>query len=68
METIGLSRKEFDALPEYSLSNPTGVIIGKQWKRKSEDKWFLCEYVHAPGDRYHALIKIKSIIILEEIK
>jgi hypothetical protein len=67
MEIIGLSRKEFDALPEYSFSNPTGVIIGKQWKRKSEDRWFLCEYVLSDDPEY-ALTKINLIIVLEEIK
>lgn len=28
-----LSWREFKALPEYSLSNPTGVVVGKRWRR-----------------------------------
>jgi hypothetical protein len=67
METIGLSRKEFDALPEYSFSNPTGTIIGKRWKRRSEDRWFFCEYTRS-NDPEYVLVKIKAIIILEETK
>ena len=30
---ISLTRDELEALPEYSISLPTGVIIGKRWKR-----------------------------------
>lgn len=28
-----MSRATFDALPEYSCSNPSGVYEGKMWKR-----------------------------------
>ncbi len=53
METICLIKKEFDDLPEYSTSNPTGTTIGKVWKRKSYvfkikgkgDKIFSCGYL-----------------------
>ena len=30
---LPLTQGEFDALLEYSASLPTGVIIGKRWKR-----------------------------------
>ena len=33
MNKIYLTQKEFKELPEYSLTVPTGVTIGKQWKR-----------------------------------
>ena len=35
METIYLTQKEFDDLLEYSISQPTGVTIGKVWKRRN---------------------------------
>lgn len=58
--TIILTKKEFDALPEYSCSLPTGTTIGKKWKKNIHafdprchdprtgntiDDWYLCEYV-----------------------
>jgi hypothetical protein len=62
MESIGLTRKEFEALPV----KPTNTIIGEQWKIKSNDRWFLCEYT--PYNSENILVKIKSIIIIEQIK
>lgn len=59
METIILTKQEFDELPEYSCSMPTGTTIGKKWKRNrfafdpsyydprtgnSIDEWYLHEY------------------------
>ena len=35
METIYLTQKEFDDLLEYSISQPTGVILGKVWKSRN---------------------------------
>jgi hypothetical protein len=51
METAKLTSQKFLDLPTYSLSNPTGVVIGKQWKREVQGVWYLCEYVacDAPG-------------------
>ncbi len=61
METISLSEQEFNALPEYSSSNPTGVVIGKKWKRKGLGNiWYLCEYIPCEEEGY-ADIKIKLI-------
>ncbi len=31
--TTEMTRAEFDALPEYSTSIPTGKTVGKCWKR-----------------------------------
>ena len=54
-----ISRRQFDALLEYSCSSPTGVIPGKVWKRdlrfglhtsRSKPVWVLCEYVAAGPD------------------
>lgn len=33
MKSLILTRAEFDALPEYSASLPTGTTVGKRWKR-----------------------------------
>jgi len=49
-DTYVLTREEFDALPEYSCSIPTGTTIGKEWKRRKEyksscDEWSMGEYV-----------------------
>lgn len=49
MPTVELSDAEFDALLDYSCSIPTGVIIGKRWKRGepygNPTQWFMGEYV-----------------------
>lgn len=47
-----MSKQTFDALPEYSATQPSGVYEGKMWKRRDglhdrscvpEDrKWLLC--------------------------
>lgn len=49
-ETVLMSKVAFDALPEYSMSNPAGTTIGKQWKMgwgqpDGPLTWYLCEYV-----------------------
>lgn len=56
MKTISLSQKEFDALPEYSCTLPTGTTIGKRWKRgwpyqEPRTDWYLGEYAKSalPG-------------------
>jgi hypothetical protein len=52
-----MSQKAFDSLRDYSCSNPTGVVIGKVWRRNltaynaykrlppMEPLWIICEYV-----------------------
>lgn len=55
MKTVRLSQQEFDALPDYSCSVPTGVVIGKKWKRRKEyrdaDKgWLMGEYVASENE------------------
>ena len=35
MELIYLTKKEFHDLLEYSISQPTGTTIGKEWKRRN---------------------------------
>lgn len=42
-QILRLTPREFETLPEYSASMPTGVFIGKRWKRLdgSHDRAFL---------------------------
>jgi hypothetical protein len=57
---ILISWSEFDALPEYSCSIPTGTTVGKKWKRPvpyeirtdPPNTWVLGEYVECsvPGE------------------
>ena len=56
MEETIISKEELDKLLEYSCSIPTGVIIGKRWKRSSRYvktgfDWMIGEYVKSnkPG-------------------
>ena len=35
------------SLPEYSLTNPTGVFVNKMWRR-GPPPWHVCEYVPHP--------------------
>lgn len=57
---VTLTQKQFDALLEYSCSQPTGVFDGKQWKcnvnafNGHPAKWFLCEYVDDGDPRGYA--------------
>jgi hypothetical protein len=56
MKTAYLTPAEFDALPEYSCSLPTGTIVGKRWKRDNNwgglrghdpsrgEDWYMGEY------------------------
>lgn len=51
-----IGRADFDALPEYSSSLPTGTTIGKRWKRREpygqipgvDPIWFMGEYYELP--------------------
>jgi len=52
---VWLTRTAFEALPEYSLSDPTGFRPGLRWKRDvnmswegqagARPSWWLCEYL-----------------------
>ena len=66
-ETV-ITRSEFFDLPDYSCSIPTGVVIGKRWRRRvhyqyTEEnahkvEWFLCEYIPDPRNSSYALVQI----------
>lgn len=39
-----LSRSDFENLPEYSASVPTGVVPTKTWKRLEDGVWWVGRY------------------------
>ena len=56
MEKIVISQQELDDLPEYSCSIPTGVVVGKRWKRAKNyyDRskgWVVGEYCEDNPDK-----------------
>lgn len=67
IETIELTDAEFEALPEYSCSIPTGVIIGKRWKRgepfATPTRWYVGEYAPHPTDPKRANIIWRRIAV-----
>lgn len=80
METIVLTKSDFDELPEYSCSIPTGTTIGKRWKRNiyafdpsahdprtgnSIDDWYLCEYVQHTDPKLVGIIYKHIVGILK---
>lgn len=37
-----MSKEDFDKLPTYSMSNPSGAYEGKMWKGEFNKEWYLC--------------------------
>lgn len=61
-----LSQAEFDALPEYSLlalKAGKTVTVGKRWKRREGDKWYMAEVIDGGG---FPEIVISQIVIKDE--
>lgn len=69
LEIINLTAKEFNDLLEYSHSQPTGVVIGKKWKRREDangtTKWFMGEYTQCPVNTNMSITKWKRILVPE---
>jgi hypothetical protein len=66
---VVVTPREFSNLKEYSCSYPTGVIVGKRWKRKKnyydESKgWWLGEYIYDPEPGW-ATVRWREIQIME---
>lgn len=74
---VTMDRREFDDLNEYSASYPTGVTLGKRWRRhdgafdpscpQSEWTWLLCEYVECPEDPGYLTVKMSRVRFLDEV-
>lgn len=67
--TVLMSAKEFKALPEYSLTMPTGVYANKVWKRENYKpteefpaQWYMGQY--APPIDGQCLILWREIVIV----
>lgn len=64
-----VSRRALDDLPEYSLSDPTGVVPGKVWKRNTgmtdPPTWVICEYVQVPGAPDRCKIEQRRPVVKE---
>jgi hypothetical protein len=67
--SIMLTKREFDALLEYSYSLPTGTTPGKAWKSKNyrtgEWKRGVFGKPYPPGHEYHGQIPIgwRTIVV-----
>ncbi len=76
LEQVTITQKEFDSLPEYSCSIPTGTTIGKRWKRhdgifdptyKGPYYWYIGEYIDI-GDPDKVGIRYKKIVAVLRLK
>jgi len=67
MDTVYLTQAQFDALPEYSCTDPTGTTIGKQWKMGRpyivpRTAWYLREYVADENPKMVTIISKRILI------
>ncbi len=69
-----LTQKEFNSLRNYSCSNPSGLPIGKVWRRaknyyrQTDDvqDWLHCRVVPDPGGQTgYVGIEIREIVLLD---
>jgi hypothetical protein len=71
METERITRALFEQLPEYSMSDPSGVFYGKVWRRDRNvfienspgPDWVICEYVRT-DDPERARIETRRPLIV----
>lgn len=75
MEGLHLTRDEFWALPEYSVSNPTGVVPGKRWRRHDgihdpackEPTWIIGEYVDEPQNNRCVIVWSIPAVVPDDV-
>jgi hypothetical protein len=63
-----ISQKIFNSLPEYSISNPTGTMIGKVWKSDLnyfpiDHLWVIKEYMNHPTNPDLVKIDLRRPVI-----
>lgn len=63
-ETCTITPAAFDGLLEYSATIPTGVYIGKVWRRRDADGWWLGEYTEHE-DPKKAGIRWRRLVVVE---
>lgn len=64
-EIAMMSKRDFDALPEYSISTPTGVYEGKCWKAKRGGIWYLRWYDKDDGDPRGLPTPWRKIVVID---
>ena len=57
-----MTKETLDDLKEYNCSLPSGVYVGKMWKRSNLNGWVLCVYNRIIGDEME--IKYRTIILI----
>lgn len=75
MPVICMLQHEFDALPEYSATFPTGQTIGKMWRRHDgahdrrckNPQWFVLQYVDHPDPKLVGIKWYRPILPREMI-
>lgn len=64
-KTAKMTKETFDSLMTYNSSIPSGVYVGKMWKRTFKEISTLCVYSKIVGDNME--IDNRKIIIVEEL-
>jgi hypothetical protein len=60
-----ISRNNFELLPEYSTTRPTGVYDGKCWKiRRGESWWIGCYIEESPPHPDGLLTPVRLALII----
>lgn len=66
-ETVEMLRPEFEALLEYSVSEPTATTVGKRWKSNLPcGCWLLREYIAHPDQR-KVLVRSRRIVVVDKL-
>ena len=57
IKTAIITQAEFDSLPEYSVTVPTGQVVGKRWKSYSRiGQWCVREYIRQDEEGYFYIL------------
>lgn len=63
-DEVFVSARDFDRLPEYSTSIPTGVYVGKVWKARRGEGWMLGTFEdHDPPDPEFVMTRFRKLTI-----
>lgn len=74
---VVFTQDEFERLPDYSCSLPTGKTIGKQWRRRVPyntgpgivNRWYLGEYAECePPELGMVFVKFTPIRIARDVR
>jgi hypothetical protein len=79
-KTMIISRQDYDELPEYSATAPTGVYYGKMWRRHNgafdreflarggKPTWFVCQYLPHPTKGDLCVTKMYKPFFVRKVK